>query len=43
MTRVKQSVVGVVIFFSHVFLHDLADAEEHAKFGQYCTVHMHAF
>ena len=30
MTRVMQSVVGVVIY-SHVFLNDSADAEKHAK------------
>ena len=33
MTHVRQSVVGVVIF-SHFFLHDPANAEKRAKFGQ---------
>ena len=34
MTHVKQSVVGIVIF-RHFFLHDPANAERRAKFGQY--------
>ena len=43
MTHVRQSVVGVLIF-SHFFLHDPADAETGAQFGEYCgAVHKHAF
>ena len=34
MTHVRQSVIGVVMF-RHFFLHDLANAEKHAQFGQY--------
>ena len=34
MTHVRQSVVGVVIF-RHFFLHDPANAEKRAQFGQY--------
>jgi hypothetical protein len=33
MTRVRQSVVGVVIS-CHFFLHESADAEKHATIGQ---------
>ena len=43
MTHVRQSVVGVVIF-RHFFLHDPANTEKRAQFGEYCgAVHMHAF
>ncbi len=43
MTHVRQSVVGVVIFINF-FLHDPANAEKRAQFGQYWgAVHMHAF
>ena len=43
MMHVRQSVVGVVIF-SHFFLHDPANAEKRAQFGQYLgSEHMHAF
>ena len=34
MTYVRLSIVGVVNV-SHLFLHDPADAEKRAKFGQY--------